>query len=500
MGDEVRESAFANRVKKNIEATSEVSSHGELSPRKRLELLFDEGSFKELQRLAMQAPLPFGKQKRLPGDGVVTAFGEVNGRPVAAVANVYNYMGGSIGVRTTKKIAELYRLAGEAGVPVVTFAESAGARLQEGVDIMEACGFEWSARAHYSGVIPQIAAVTGPCIGAAAVTSAMSDLVLWTKGGVLALAGPKVVQQATGEDLSYEEIGGASLHGRETGLCHRLCASEDELIEEIRTVLSLLPSNNTEEPPPRATNDALERQTPEIGQIIKEAGNKGFDCRQIITAIVDDGWFYEIAADYGPAVVTGFGYLGGMAVAVVANQSAVMSGALDTDACRKGARFFQMASAFNFPVISLVDVPGAIPTVGETKKGLLNALVRYVTESCSFKGPRVSLLLRKCFGGAYACLNPKSGGGDIVYSYEDSAVGIMSGKALASVLFKDKASEMLEKIGCRLDDPLLAAERGYIDDIISPAQTRFDLGRALRFVSTKRKLGLPPRRNHNGPL
>ena len=188
------------------------------------------------------------------------------------------------------------------------------------------------------------------------------------------------------------------------------------------------------------------------------AGNKGFDCRKVIEALVDDGWFYEIAPEYGPAVVAGFGYLDGMAVAIVANQSQVMSGALDTDACRKGARFFQFVNAFNFPIVSLVDVPGALPTVNETKKGLLNALVRYVMESCNFKGPRVSLLLRKCFGGAYACLNPKSGGGDIVYAYPDSAVGIMSGKALASVLFKDKADTMLEKIGCRLDSPLLAAE------------------------------------------
>jgi len=500
MGDDKAASGFAQRVARGFEATQQVSSHGELSPRERIERLFDDGAYTELGRLAMQAPLPFGGQERLPGDGVITAFGTVNGRPVAAVANVYPYMGGSIGVRTTMKIAELYRLAGEAGAPVVTFAESAGARLQEGVDIMEACGFEWVARARYSGVVPQIAAVVGPCIGAAAVTAAMCDLVFWTKQGVLALAGPKVVQAATGENLSYEEIGGPSLHGRDTGLCHRLCDSEAALIDEIRLVLGLLPSNNAEPPADRPTSDPTDRRTPEVGRILAEAGDGGFDCRLIVRALLDDGWFYELAPDYGPAVVAGLGYLGGRAVGVIANQSQVMSGALDTDACRKGARFLQFVNAFNFPVLNLVDVPGALPNPSETRKGLLGALVRFAMETTYVKAPRLSVLLRKCFGGAYACLNPKSGGGDVVFAYPDSAVGIMSSGALSWVLFKDKAPEMLAKLGGRLDDPLLAAERGYVDDVIEPADTRRILCRTLDFLANKRVLGEPPRRSHDAPF
>ncbi len=471
-----------------------------MEPRKRLELLFDNGEFTELGRLVMQPALPFGKDKRQAGDGVITAFGEVNGRPVAALANQYAFMGGSIGTRTTQKIAELYKLAGETGAPVVTFAESAGARLQEGIDIMEACGHEWSARARYSGVIPQICAVTGLCIGAAAVTATMSDLVMWTNEGVLALAGPRVIQAATGEEVSPEELGGPALHSRETGLCHRLAESEEELIAEIREALSMLPSNNTEIPPDRDSSDPSDRSVPEIKDILSEAAGKPFDVRQIIECIVDDGKFFELSAEYGQAAVAGLAHLGGKAVAIVANQSNVMSGALDTDACKKGARFLQFANAFNYPLLNLVDVPGAMPTVNETRKGLLNSLVRFAMETCFYQGPKVSVLVRKCFGGAYACLNPKSGGGDIIYAYPESQVGIMSGKALAGVLFKEKAPEMLKKIGRPLDSPVLAAERGYIDDIIQPEETRKKLIKTFSFLKQKRKLGSPPRRNHNAPL
>lgn len=471
-----------------------------LPPRERLRLLFDEGRFTELGRLVRQRPLPFGGGERLHGDGLVAAWGEVHGRTVFGLASDYSFQGGSVGVETARKAAEVHRLAGQTGAPVVSFSESAGARLQEGVEAMEACGEEWTARARLSGVVPQIAAVVGPCIGAAAVTSTMADFVLWTDRGVLALAGPRVVQAATGENLSYDDIGGHRLHGRHTGLVHRLCPSEDVLVDEIRTLLAVLPSNNAEPPPTRPTDDPSDRPVPEIARILAQAGEGGFDCRQIIREVLDDGQFFELSPDFGPAVVAGLGHLGGQAVAVIASQSNVMAGALDAAACRKGARFLQTVNAFGFPLLNLVDVPGALPTVDETKAGLLNSLVRFAMETCAFRGPRISVLVRKCFGGAYACLNPKSGGGDIVVAFPDAQLGIMSGAAMASVLFKDKAPEMLARVGCRLDDPILAAERGYLDDIIDPAQTRSFAIRALRMLQNKRVLGEPPRRSSNAPL
>lgn len=492
---------YKERVEASRQSTLEVSSHGQLSPRARFERLFDEGEFHELGRLAMAAPLPFGaKGLRVPGDGVMTAWGRVHGRTVFAVANVYAYMGGSIGAVYTRKVTELYERAGRVGAPVVTFAESGGARLQEGVDIMEACGWEWGARARYSGVLPQIAAVMGPCIGAAAVTATLSDLVFMMDSGVLALAGPKVVEAATGEKLSYADCGGPEIHARETGLCHFRHDSEETLIESLRDVLAMLPSHNAEDPPSRSSADPASRKTEELARILAEAGSDPFDVRHLLRDVLDDGRFVEVAAEYAPNLVAGFGHLAERAVAIVANQSQVCAGAIDTDACRKGARFLQFANAFAYPLLNFVDVPGALPNVSETRKGLLNALVRLGMEVTNYQGPSLSILVRKCHGGAYMCLHPKSGGGDLVYAYPGTHLGIMSGDALASVLFKERAADMLGRIGCRLDDPLLAAERGYLDDVIDPADTRKILADGLAMLADKRVLGRPPRRSSNAPI
>ena len=480
------------------QAEAKASEKGRLTARQRLARLFDGGEYRELFRFARE---PYAKKW---ADGIVCGHGMVHGRPVIAYATEFHVSGGALGTLQTRQAAECIRLAAQSGIPVVSLWESGGAKISEAVHIMEGFVPPMAGTVFASGIVPQIACVFGHCIGAAAITAVLGDFVIMESQATMAVSGSRVNRMATGEDLTEEELGGVDVHNEYTGNTHFVCEGEDATIEQARELLRWLPANHAERPPQLTVQDPIERDCESIKKLIPADTSTPFDMTELIRDCADHGDFCEVQPNFAPNAITGFAAFGGQVMAVVGNQSTHLGGAMDPNACRKITRFLNFIANFNFPLLTLLDVPGALPTLDAQKQGILTHLAQIIHGLYHVRGLKITIVVRRCFGGTYALLSPKAGEGDIIFAYPSAMIGVMSDQAMTEVMQQNERmqakADKLHAAGVRLDDPLLAAAALYLDDIIDPAETRREIVRALRSFSSKRVQHFPDKLLTNPPL
>ncbi len=465
---------------------------GQLTPRQRLAALFDQGEFQELFRYTQ------AKDQSSWQDGLVCAYGNVNGRPIVAYATEYQNQGGSVGVRQSRQMVEVYRLARQSGIPIVALLESSGARIHEGLHIMESYAAAMRESVFCSGMVPQIACVFGYCIGASAIMATLCDFIVIEEQGTISLAGARINQSATGEKLTEHELGGVNVHTEHTGYVHAVCQGDRKVLQHTRELLAWLPANHSESPPQFETDDPINRLAPQAADRIPIEANAPFHIQSLIQDFTDEQAFFEVQEEHAPNLVTGFAAFGGQSVAIVANQSQYLSGAMDANATRKLARFLTLVANFNYPLITFLDVPGAMPTLAAQQDRIIGALNQAMHAQCLIHALKITVVVRRCFGGTYAMMHPKNGEGDLIFAYPNAMIGVMSAQAQELVMMK--MGKKPPESALRLDDPLLAAEHLYIDDIIQPEQTRQALIRALKTFGNKRIHHYPSKRSGNPPL
>ena len=484
---------------------------GKLTARERLEILLDEGSFEELDMFAQHRSYDFGLEKqRYLGDGVVTGTGRIHGRLVCVFSQDFTVFGGSLSEAHAEKITKVMDLAMKVGCPVVGLNDSGGARIQEGVVSLGGYADIFLRNTLASGVIPQISAIMGPCAGGAVYSPAITDFVFMVKGtSYMFVTGPGVVQTVTHETVTAEELGGAMTHASRSGVAHFACASEVECLEGIRTLLSYIPSNNQDDPPSIRCTDDESRQDEELATLVPSNPNKPYDMREVIKHVVDDGVFFEVHAQYAENLLVGFARLGGASVGIVANQPAALAGVLDIESSRKGARFVRFCDAFNIPLVVFEDVPGFLPGTDQEWRGIITNGAKLLYAFCEATVPRVTVITRKAYGGAYDVMNSKHIRGDFNFAWPGAEIAVMGPKGAAEIIFRreieaapdrekalaEKEAEYREKFA----NPYLAAGRGYIDAVIEPRETRPRLIKALRILEDK--VDANPRKKHgNIPL
>jgi propionyl-CoA carboxylase beta chain len=484
---------------------------GKLSARERIELLLDKGSFREVDAFVQHQAHDFGlDRQRYLGDGVVCGWGLVDSRLIYVTSQDFTIMGGSIGEANARKICKTFDLALKNGAPVVCLNDSGGARIQEGVFSLSGCAEIFLRNTLASGVIPQISAILGPCAGAAVYSPALTDFTFMVQNtSHMFLTGPDVVRAVTHEDVSSEDLGGASIHGSISGVAHCVAANDADCMERIRRLLSYLPQNNLEDPPARPSKDDPLRTEAALDQIIPEDSSKPYEMRDVIGLIVDDGEFFEIHADYAMNVVVGFARLGDHSVGVVANQPAVLAGALDIAASNKAARFVRFCDAFNIPLVTLVDVPGFIPGTAQEYGGIIRSGAKLLYAYCEATVPKVTVITRKAYGGAYIVMSSKHLRGDINFAWPSTEIAVMGPEGAINIVLRkelEKASdpaarraELVEEYREKFANPYVAAARGFIDDVIEPHETRPRLINALAMLSNKRD-SLPSKKHGNIPL
>ena len=477
----------------------------------RLEQLFDEGSMDEIGASVEHRSRNFGlHKKRIPGDGVVTACGLVDGRPVYAFAQDRTVLGGSLGEAHAKKIARLQDLAIRAGAPFIAINDSGGARIQEGVDALGGYGEIFRRNVQASGVIPQISLIAGPCAGGAVYSPALTDFVGMVKGSsFMFLTGPRVVKKVTFEDITVDELGGAVTHSKKTGVSHFAWKNDVEAIANVKKLLSYLPSNRHEDPPFVASSDDAQRVDQRFEELVPDNKRKPYDIRKVIDVLVDSESFFEVQSRWAKNIVVGFGRLGGHVIGVVANQPRVKAGVLDIDASRKGARFIRTCNAFGIPLVSLVDVPGFMPGSKQEHGGVIDHGAKLLYAYCEATVPKLSVILRKAYGGAYIVMSSKHVGGDVNLAWPSAEIAVMGAPGAVEVLNRReiaaaddpqaKTDELIDEYEDKFLNPQIAASRGYIDAVIDPSQTRRRLHRHLRMMRDKSEW-MPTRRNANNPL
>ena len=504
----LRENARLGGGQKRIDSQHQK---GKFTARERINMLLDEGSFEEFDMFVTHRCTNFGMQATtFLGDGVVTGYGTVAGRLVYVFAQDFTVFGGSLSETLAMKICKIMDQAMKMGAPVIGLNDSGGARIQEGVNALAGYAEIFQRNILASGVVPQISAILGPCAGGAVYSPALTDFNIMTKGtSYMFLTGPTVVKSVTGEDVTQEQLGGASVHATKSGVAHFAVDTEEEAIATIRELLSFLPQNNMEEPPYLPTNDAIDRLEDSLNEIIPDSPNKPYDMYEVIGAIVDDGRFLEVHRDYAKNIIVGFARFGGTAVGIVANQPKVLAGVLDNNSSRKAARFIRFCDAFNIPLVTLVDVPGFLPGTQQEYGGIILHGAKLLYAYGEATVPKVTVTLRKSYGGAYCVMSSKHLRGDINYAWPTAeiavmgpsgAIGILYGKEVAAaedpVAF---AAEKEKEYRDAFANPYNAAKYGYIDDVIEPRNTRFRVIRALEQLSTK-KLANPAKKHDNLPL
>ncbi len=490
---------------------AEQHRKGKLTARERLTVLLDEGSFEELDMFVLHRSTDFGLEKqRYLGDGVVTGTGRINGRPVCVFSQDFTVFGGSLSKAHAEKICKVMDLAMKIGCPVIGLNDSGGARIQEGVVSLGGYAEIFLRNTLASGVIPQISAIMGPCAGGAVYSPAITDFVFMVKNtSYMFVTGPNVVKTVTHEDVTSEELGGAMTHATRSGVAHVAAENEADCLERIRTLLGYLPPNNLEEPPATQPRDDAGRRDPELDTIVPENANKPYDMKQIILRVVDDGLFFEIHESFAENIVIGFARLGGRAVGIVANQPSVLAGVLDIDSSRKGARFVRFCDAFNIPLVVFEDVPGFLPGTDQEWRGIISNGAKLLYAFCEATVPRVTVITRKAYGGAYDVMNSKHIRGDMNFAWPGAEIAVMGPKGAAEIIFKkeidksaDRENTLAEKESSYREmfaHPYLAASHGYIDAIIEPSETRPRLIRALEILD--KKVDSNPRKKHgNIPL
>ncbi|MFF7888963.1 acyl-CoA carboxylase subunit beta [Streptomyces sp. NPDC007896] len=491
-------------------ATERQHARGKLTVRERIELLLDKGSFTEIEGLRRHRASGFGLEAKKPHtDGVVTGFGTVDGRTVFVYAHDFRIFGGALGEAHAEKIHKVMDLAVAAGAPLVSLNDGAGARIQEGVQALAGYGGIFRRNTAASGVIPQISVMLGPCAGGAAYSPALTDVVFMVREtSQMFITGPEVVKAVTGEEITQDGLGGADVHAETSGVAHFVHDDEETCLAEVRYLLSLLPPNNRELPPRTVTADPPDRESEALLDLVPAEGNRSYDVRGVIEEIVDEGEYLEVHAAFAPNLVCALARLEGRVVGLVANQPAVTAGVLDIAASEKGARFVQFCDAFNIPLVTLVDVPGFLPGVDQEHDGIIRRGAKLLYAYCNATVPRISLILRKAYGGAYIVMDSRSIGADLAFAWPTNEIAVMGAEGAANVVFRreiaaaeDPAAMRARKIAEYRDElvhPYYAAERGLVDDVIDPRLTRPVLCRALAMLTAK-GAELPHRKHGNPP-
>ncbi|MDA2978618.1 MAG: acyl-CoA carboxylase subunit beta [Actinomycetota bacterium] len=495
----------------NQRAVERQHDAGKLTARERIDLLVDKGSFQEIDPFVRHKSQGFGIEERRPlGDAVVTGWGTVDGRNVMVFAEDFTRFGGSLGEVVADKICKVLDLAMQTGTPVIGLKDSGGARIQEGVVGLDGYGriFERNVRA--SGVIPQISVIMGPCAGGAVYSPALTDFIYQVEGtSHLFITGPDVIKTVTGEEVTMDELGGAHTHSSTSGVTHFVVADDREAMEEVRYLLSMLPSNNMEVAPFFTPTDAADRSGEELTTIIPDSSNQPYSVIDVIESIVDNGEFYEVHEHWAGNIVVGLARLDGYTVGIVANQPAVLAGTLDIDASVKAARFVRFCDAFNIPLITLVDVPGFLPGVDQEHGGIIRHGAKLLYAFSEATVPRVTVILRKAYGGAYLVMNSRAVRADVVFAWPTAEIAVMGAQGAVNVIYRRDLADADDPDAARADlvsdyekqfnNPYVAAERGLVDDVIEPRETRPRLIRAMEMLRNKRET-LPPKKHGNIPL
>lgn len=498
------------RARNHPEGTKRQHARGKLTVHERLDLLFDEGSFTEIEPLRRHRAVGFGMEARRPyGDGVVIGWGQVYGRTVFAYAHDFRVFGGALGEAHASKIHKVMDMAISAGAPLVSLCDGAGARIQEGVTALAGYGGIFRRNVQASGVIPQISVVLGPCAGGAAYSPALTDFVFMVRDiSQMFITGPDVVRAVTGEEITHDGLGGADVHGNRSGVAGFVYDDEAACLEDVRYLLSLLPSNNRELAPSRPATDPPDRRNDILLDLVPADPSRGYDMHAVVDEIVDDGETIEVHADWAQNVICALARLDGLVVGVVANQPLTFAGVLDIDASEKAARFVQTCDAFSIPLVTLLDVPGFLPGVGQEHGGIIRHGAKLLYAYCDATVPRVQLILRKAYGGAYIVMDSRSIGADLSLAWPMNEIAVMGAEGATEVIFRREiaASSSPELTRARrireyreeLMHPFYAAERGLVDNVIDPADTRATLINALRMLRSKRA-DLPSRKHGNPP-
>jgi propionyl-CoA carboxylase beta chain len=484
---------------------------GKMTARERINFLLDEGTFEEFDKLVVHRSKDFDLDKQVyPGDGVVTGHGLIDGRKVFVFAQDFTVFGGSLSETHAEKICKVMDLAMKVGAPIIGLNDSGGARIQEGVVSLGGYADIFLRNTLASGVVPQISCIMGPCAGGAVYSPAITDFNVMVKNtSYMFITGPDVIKTVTHEEVTKEELGGAITHNTVSGVAHFAVESDEDALKVVRELLSFIPSNNLEDPPSVASNDPIDRVEPKLNAIVPDASNQPYDIREVINHVVDDGYFFEVQQIFAPNICVGFARLGGRAVGIVANQPAYLAGVLDINASIKGARFVRFCDCFNIPLVTFEDVPGFLPGVSQEHGGIITHGAKLLYAFAEATVPKVTVITRKAYGGAYCVMASKHIRTDVNFAWPTAEIAVMGAEGAVGILYRRELNEASDKEAARkiriaeLEDkfanPYIAAERGFVDEVIEPSETRPKLIRALSLLENKRDSN-PPKKHGNIPL
>lgn len=490
---------------------SQQHENGKLTARERIDLLADKGSFSEIGVFVEHRATELGMDKvKAPAEGVVTGYATIEGRPIYLYAQDFTVMGGSLGEMHAGKITKIMDMAMKTGCPIVCVNDSGGARIQEGIDALSGYGEIFFRNTMASGVIPQISVILGPCAGGAVYSPALTDFVFMVENvSKMFITGPQVIQAVMGETVTHDELGGAQAHSQKSGVAHFAFKTEHECFEAIKKLLSFLPQNNIEDPPLYECSDDPNRIEPKLNELIPDSPNKTYDVKEVIRAVVDNEDFFEVQPLYASNIIIGFARLNGRSVAIIANQPAQLAGCLDINASDKASRFIRFCDAFNIPLITFTDVPGYLPGVGQEHGGVIRHGAKLLYAYSEATVPKLNVILRKAYGGAYIAMSSRHLGADLVLAWPTAEIAVMGPDGAANIIFRKEieASEnpietRQQKIAeyyDRFANPYIAAQRGYVDDVIEPEATRPRLINALQMLEGKRE-SRPPKKHGNFPV
>jgi acetyl-CoA carboxylase carboxyltransferase component len=492
-------------------AIAKQRAKGKMTARERIEYLLDPGSFEELDMLARHQAHGMGLEDHRPyTDGVITGFGSIDGRKVCVFSQDFTVFGGALGEVFAAKIHKIMDLAVSVGVPIIGLNDGAGARIQEGVVSLHSYGGIFRRNSLASGVIPQISVVMGACAGGAVYSPALTDFVFMVRDtSVMFITGPDVVKTVTGEDVTFEELGGALTHATKSGVAHFVAPDEMTCLDEVKSLLSFLPSNNMELAPRDATGDPADRRCEVLRDLLPTSSNQPYDMKKVIEAVVDDEDYLEVQASYARQITVGFARIDGHPVGIVGNQPMVLAGVLDIESSEKASRFVRTCDAFNIPLVTFVDVPGFLPGTDQEYRGIIRHGAKLLYAFCEATVPRIQVIIRKAYGGAYVVMNSKSIGADYAVAWPTAELAVMGSSGAVEIVYRRdlleakepaaRRAELIEEYQERYANPYLAAERGIVDDVIDPADTRVVIARALDLLRSKRE-EMPKRKHGNVPL
>jgi propionyl-CoA carboxylase beta chain len=506
--EQMRAEAKLGGGEKRIEAQH---AKKKLTARERIELLVDPNSFEEFDMFVTHRSSDFGLDKqKILGDGVVTGCGEIGGRKVFIFSQDFTVFGGSLSEAHAEKICKIMKMAMKVGAPVIGLNDSGGARIQEGVVSLGGYADIFLLNTLASGVVPQISLILGPCAGGAVYSPAITDFVFMSQGtSYMFVTGPNVVKTVTHEQVTSEELGGAMTHASKSGVAHFACENEADAITRLKRLMEYIPQNNMEDPPWADCTDPLDREDEALNSLVPENPNMPYDIKDVINHIVDSGSFFEVHEDYAQNIVVGFAHLGGRSIGIIANQPQVLAGCLDINSSTKGARFIRFCDAFNIPILTFEDVPGFLPGVDQEHGGIIRNGAKLLYAYCEATVPKVTVITRKAYGGAYDVMNSKHVRGDINYAWPTAEIAVMGPKGAVEIIFRKQIAEaedpeaetqhLTEDYREKFANPFIAAARGYVDDVIEPKSTRPRLIRAFEMLETKQDSN-PPKKHGNIPL